>query len=106
MPLLYLVQHGKAHPKEIDPKRPLTNEGKAETEKVAKQLADSNIVSVEKILHSGKERALETAKIFASFLNPSGGVHASENLAPLDDPSIWIKKLESIEKNTLIVGHL
>ena len=36
---LYLVQHGAAVSKEIDPERPLSQEGRAEVRKVASYLA-------------------------------------------------------------------
>ncbi|HDD66024.1 MAG TPA: phosphohistidine phosphatase SixA, partial [Nitrososphaeria archaeon] len=59
---VYLVQHGEAKREEEDPARPLTEEGKREVEDVARFLAELG-VRVDRILHSGKLRAAQTANI-------------------------------------------
>jgi len=61
---LFLVQHGKNLPKEQDPEKGLSEEGKNEVERIA-ALAVRYGVSVSAIKHSGKKRARETAEIFA-----------------------------------------
>jgi len=41
---LYLVQHGKSYSKEIDPERKLTDEGKADVERIAAVAKEYGIV--------------------------------------------------------------
>ena len=81
---LYLVQHGHCHPKNIDPKKGLTEEGRAAATRIA-GVAKGYGVPVTCILHSGKNRARQTAKIFETALAPSDGLHAKSGLNPLDD---------------------
>ncbi|UCC65192.1 MAG: histidine phosphatase family protein, partial [Anaerolineae bacterium] len=81
---LYLVQHGQAHPKEIEPERSLTERGRQETRRVA-ALAARLDLDLYQIRHSGKTRALQTADILGQALTPSGGVVAVSGLAPKDD---------------------
>jgi len=99
---LFLVQHGKNLPKDIDLEKGLSGEGKQEVEQVAAS-ALKHKVSVRAIRHSGKKRALETAEIFARSLNPEDGVQKMEGLGPLDD----VTKLDLQEEDSLmLVGHL
>ena len=70
---LYLVQHGKSLPKEIDPEKGLSDEGIAEVRRIA-QVAAGYCCQVAQIGHSGKKRARQTAEIFASHLKPPKGV--------------------------------
>ncbi len=103
---LFLIQHGKAHPESIDPERHLTEEGKKETKLVASFLAKSKLVSIKCIYHSGKARSRETAEIFSQYLKPHGGVVQDKHLNPLDDPTMWLQKLERETENLMLVGHL
>ncbi|MGC9365413.1 MAG: phosphohistidine phosphatase SixA [bacterium] len=102
---LYLVQHGQAKSKELDPERSLTEKGVTDTEKSVQWLVKIN-ESVEKIIHSGKKRAEQTAQIFASFLNPSQGLISSTDLNPLDDVRIIAQQLDTEPDSLMIVGHL
>ena len=99
---LFLVQHGKSLPKEIDPEKGLSEEGKNEVEGVAVQAKEYGLM-VSAIKHSGKKRARETAEIFAGFLAPRGGVEEMGGLAPLDD----VTRLDlKAAENLMLVGHL
>ena len=102
---LYLVQHGEAKREEEDPSRPLTERGKAEVEKVARFLAEAGI-EVERILHSGKLRASQTAEILGHHLKPSEGVEAVDGLEPMADPRVWAGRLEKLNEDLMLVGHL
>jgi phosphohistidine phosphatase len=62
---LYLVQHGKSLPKDIDPEKGISDTGRAEVERIAAVAANYG-VRIAGIAHSGKKRALQTASIFAS----------------------------------------
>lgn len=101
---LYLVQHGKSLPKEVDPERGLSEEGIAEVRRIA-GVAAGYAVRVGKISHSGKNRARQTAEIFAAFLKPEMGVEEIGGIAPLDDV-VAIADGLSAEENRMLVGHL
>ena len=102
---VYLVQHGEAKPKEVDPSRPLTDKGREEVDRVAAFIAKAG-VRVKKILHSGKLRAVQTAEILAEHLKPEEGVEGAEGLDPLADPSPWVERLRELGEDVLVVGHL
>ncbi len=101
---LYLVQHGKNLPKDVDPDQGLSNEGVAQVERIA-GVAGGYGVRVEKILHSGKKRAEQTASLMAAALSPEGGIDVAEGLQPLDAVSPWAGKLKSGD-GLMLVGHL
>lgn len=102
---LYLSQHGKAKSKEEDPRRPLSAEGREETERVVRAAAAAG-VRVEAVWHSGKLRARETAEIFAASLEPAGGTQDKEWLGPLDDPRKAVEAAREAGGPVLLVGHL
>ena len=99
---LFLVQHGKSLPKDKDPNKGLSEAGIHETERIA-QVAKGYGVHVSSIAHSGKTRARQTADIFASALNPEGGLQAISGLNPLDDVTAFA--IDSTE-DRMLVGHL
>lgn len=101
---LFLVQHGKSLPKDKDPQKGLSQDGIAETERIA-QVAKGYAVDVSKITHSGKTRARQTAEIFEAALNPPGGIHESSGLSPLDDVTVFAGTIDST-KDVMLVGHL
>jgi phosphohistidine phosphatase len=101
---LYLVQHGKSLPKDKDPQKGLSQEGIAETERIA-QVAKGYAVCVSKIIHSGKTRARQTAEIFKAALKPSGGIHERSGLNPLDDVTVFADTIDNTE-DIMLVGHL
>jgi len=101
---LFLVQHGTSVPKEIDPECPLTDDGRAAVERIARIAADHNL-EVSLIKHSGKIRTRQTAEIMAYFLKPPGGVQEASGLDPLDDVALAAEGLPGAE-NIMLVGHL
>ena len=101
---IYLVQHGKSLPKDVDPDRGLSDEGKKEVERVA-SAAEKCGLNVAAIKHSGKKRALQTAEIFASFLKPPHGVQEIAGLGPLDDVTMLAGAIDAPEE-IMFVGHL
>lgn len=101
---LFLVQHGKSLPKEVDPDQGLSEEGVAETERIA-QIAKGYGVEVARIVHSGKTRARRTAEIFAAALHPSQGTDEAPGLKPLDDVAEYAKRITP-QGNVMLVGHL
>jgi phosphohistidine phosphatase len=101
---LYLVQHGQSLPKDVDPDQGLSETGVAETERIAGVAKDYQI-NIGHILHSVKTRARKTADIFASALNPTGGVKEVEGLKPMDDVAAFAASINP-DTNTMLVGHL
>ena len=101
---LYLVQHGQSLPKDVDPAQGLSEEGVVDTERIA-GVAKNYHINVGQILHSVKTRAQKTADIFASALNPTGGVEEVEGLKPMDDVAAFAASIDP-DTNTMLVGHL
>ena len=98
---MYFVQHGLAVDKAENPSRPLSEEGRLYVNKVASHLAGLNL-SVNQIFHSGKDRAEQTARLFAGALNiPAINLH--QYLNPNDDVNQIIPLLAD---NSMYVGHL
>lgn len=100
---LYLMQHGKAKPKEVDPERGLTEEGAEEVERIVDFLERAG-VKVERIYHSGKKRAEQTAEIVGKHLKVK--VEMADGLEPLADIDVWAEKLEKLDEDIMLVGHL
>ena len=101
---LFLVQHGKSLSKDIDPDQGLSQEGIAETKRIA-EVAVNYRVNVSDIKHSIKKRAHQTAEIFASAFKPAGGTMEVAGLKPLDDVTTFAASLNP-DENTMLVGHL
>ena len=102
---LYLVQHGEACTKEVNPERPLTDQGKADIDRLATFLNQAG-VKVERVIHSGKLRAQQTAKQLAQAIAPEVELEVSGLINPNDNPKAFDWQSESWDRDTLIVGHL
>jgi len=102
---IYLVQHGEAKSETEDPERPLTEKGKEAVELVASHIAPLGL-GVAQVVHSGRLRAKQTAKIFAQYLSPPQGVKEEKGLGPLDDPQQAKRLIQQAERPLIIVGHL
>ena len=103
---LYLVQHAQPKRREEDPERPLTEKGWADIRKAALFITEHANVKVDRILHSGKTRARQTAEALAEYLKPQSGVEAAEDSGPLADPAIWADKIAEMSEDLMLVGHL
>jgi phosphohistidine phosphatase len=101
---LFLVQHGKSLPENVDPQKSISEEGKKEISLIA-EVARGYGVQVGDILHSGKKRAVQTAEIIASILNIKGSISTHAGLLPLSDVKTIAHFLE-VRKNLMLVGHL
>lgn len=102
---LYLVQHGEAASDEVNPKRPLTDKGRADAAKVAEFLAEHGVCA-QAVWHSTKLRARETAGIMAQSLHPEGGTQEREGFAPKDPVRDVGALIEAGGQDLMIVGHL
>lgn len=96
---LYLIQHGEAEKKEVDPERPLTAKGKKDIAKISASLKGSKTA---KIYHSGKLRAQQTAELIA----PGGRTEARDQLAPNDPLDPILDEIKKSTEDLMIVGHL
>ena len=101
---IYLVQHGKSLSRQEDPEKGLSEKGADDVRRIA-QVAAGYRVQVDRILHSGKKRALQTADIMAEILKPEKGIGVSEGMNPLDDATAFAGTLD-MASNCMLVGHL
>ena len=102
---IYLVQHGEAAAKEVDPERPLTEQGKTDVQRVAGALKLAG-VEVKRVIHSGKLRARQTAEILATEIAPMQQPETSDLINPNDNPSAFDLQTASGGMDTMVVGHL
>ena len=102
---LYIVRHGEAVGKDVDPKRPLSENGKKETQKIAQQLKKAGI-TVELIYHSPKLRAKQTAEIIQSAISPQAQMIEKESLDPDASTDEVYGEIVQLNNDLMIVGHL
>ncbi len=102
---LYLVQHGATKSEAEDPRRGLTEEGQRTVERMANFLVPLQL-SLDRIEHSEKLRARQTAEILASRLSPREGTKEAEGMAPKDSVEAMCIWLQGESKNLILVGHL
>ena len=102
---LYLVRHGEALAKEVDPDQSLSAAGRANVERLA-AFVGQRAVRAECILHSGKTRARQTAEILAEVMADAGACVARDGLAPNDPTAPVANEFSGLQENTVLVGHL
>ncbi|MGD8228961.1 MAG: phosphohistidine phosphatase SixA [Desulfobacteraceae bacterium] len=102
---IYLMQHGEPVPKEEDPDRPLSEQGKRDVGRMSGFLGKSGL-KVQEALHSGKTRSRQTAEIMVSQLNPEIKAQERAGLSPLDDVKEIAGQIKDVDKDLLIAGHL
>ena len=101
----FLVQHGEAKSKDLDPERHLTEKGVRDVEKVSRFLEPLGL-EVGAVWHSGKARAQETAETLGRSVKATQGILAREGLAPNDVVGLVKEELDRAEKDLMVVGHL
>ena len=101
---LYLVQHGEACSKEVDTDRPLTEQGRLDIDRLGAILKQAGI-HADRVIHSGKRRARQTAQRLSSMIAPGTELEASKRINPNDDPKAF-DLLSEDSGDTLVVGHL
>lgn len=102
---LYLTQHGEAQAKEQNPERPLSQNGINDIKRLAQFLGQSS-VQVQKIVHSGKLRAMQTADILGQQLGRQIPLESIDKIKPNDNPADMFEVLSDWHEDTLVVGHL
>jgi len=101
-----LARHGESTSTIEDPQRPLAITGRQHAEQMASWLHGCEY-EVEKIVHSSKLRARQTAKIFGNRL----GIHAAhvreiDGINPHDAPEPIADLIDLESGSLLIVSHL
>jgi phosphohistidine phosphatase len=102
---IYLTQHGLALPKDVDPDRPLSSQGRNDVRRLADFLGNADI-QVGQVLHSGKPRAAQTAAMLAEALFADGQPCTHAGLGPNDPVETLSATIMTWSVDTLIVGHL
>jgi len=102
---LYLVQHGEACAKEVNHDRPLTEQGQMDIDRLAAFLKQPGI-QVERVIHSGKLRAQQTAERLAEAIAQGVELETSGLINPNDNPKAFDWQSDSWDRDTLVVGHL
>lgn len=100
-----LVRHGEAVSETIDPNRSLSSRGQRQVEQIAAFLDDANVV-FDRIMHSGKTRARQTADQLGRYLIPGIETEAVSGLNPEDSVNHFAEQVLEWTQNTIIVGHL
>ncbi len=103
---LVLVRHGESTSTVENPERPLAITGRQHAEQMASWLHRCGY-EVDKVVHSSKTRARQTAKIFGYRLGVhSARVREMEGLNPHDDPQPVVELLEAERRSLMVVSHL
>ena len=113
---LYLVQHGDAVSRQENSERPLSDKGRSDVERLTALLARSR-PAITRIIHSGKARAFETARIFARAIAPGVEVEeAAAGLAANDSTDLFFQAVANWRDDidtgaedaggVMLVGHL
>jgi phosphohistidine phosphatase len=102
---LYLVQHAKAVSEDVNPERPLSDQGRRDIQRVAAFIKPLNL-SVDYLWHSTKTRAIQTAEVLAEVIKINNEKIEREGLAPNDDVTAIKDELIAAEQDTMIVSHM
>jgi phosphohistidine phosphatase len=101
---LFLVHHGAAVGPEIDPRRPLSAEGREAVERTAAAAAARGARPVV-VWHSGKLRARQTAEAFWRACNALAEFSATRDLQPTDSAAWMRDRLRGESRDVMLVGH-
>jgi phosphohistidine phosphatase len=102
---LYLIQHGEAASEQVDPRRPLTAQGREDVRRVAALLKAARVKPA-LIYHSEKLRAKQTAEIIASALAAPELIRERKGLLPQDALNDLAQEISRSANDLMIVGHL
>lgn len=102
---LYLVRHGEAVSRSLDPERPLSERGRAEVRSVAARFAQAG-VTASVLLHSGKKRAQETAELLGAAIALRSPMRRVADIDPLDSTEPFAREVEQWTEDAVVVGHL
>ncbi len=100
-----LIRHAEALPAVVDPDRHLSPAGRQQAQRTAIYLKEKGI-TVQRMVHSGKTRARETAEIIRQVVNEQAGFLSREGLKPNDATQDAFDYLEQCREDVAIVSHL
>jgi phosphohistidine phosphatase len=101
---LFLIHHGEAVGPDVDPRRPLSPNGREAAQRVAAEAAARGAKPAV-VWHSGKLRARQTAEIFRQACDSGVELSATKDLQP-DDPAGWMRdRLRGETRDVAITGH-
>ena len=103
--MIYLVHHGDAVGPDVDPRRPLSDQGRAAVLLAADEAARRG-ARPECIWHSGKLRARQTAEACWKVCNPFATLTAERGLQPADPPTWMHERLSGETRELMLVGHM
>ena len=103
--LLYVLQHGEAVPKEVQPDRPLSEQGIRDIRILALHMQNMG-VQLGHVFHSGKLRAKQSAGLIAETISPDVQPVQTDGLNPNDDPMVILEDIEQMDTNILLVSHM
>jgi phosphohistidine phosphatase len=101
----YLIRHGQAEDAAVDAARPLSRQGREDVARVAGFLSLFERPRPKMMAHSGKLRAGQTADMFAEVWQV-GDVRELPDLLPGADPAVWASRLDALDADVALVGHL
>jgi phosphohistidine phosphatase len=102
--MVVLVHHGEALASDVDPRRPLSDAGRAAVARLATAAAGRGVKPAV-VWHSGKLRAKQTAEEFWRHCNALAEFSASRDLQPDDPPQWMLDRLRRATRDILIAGH-
>jgi phosphohistidine phosphatase len=102
---IYLARHGHALTKQEDPDRPLSETGRKEVSHVADILEQTG-AGVDRLIHSGKPRAVQTAEILAQSVMWDVEMETASDMNPTDPVEPWVDRISRMTEDTMLVGHL
>jgi phosphohistidine phosphatase len=102
---LYLVRHGDAKREEEDSSRALSEKGVHDIARIASYVSQLNFPVI-RIFHSPKLRARQTAEILFDYLKPIKGLLEVDGLSPIDSPDMWAGRIQNMQDDSILVGHL
>ena len=103
--MLLLVRHGEARAESEDPRRALSEPGRAQAAAVARAVREL-CPGLRELWHSGKLRAEQTARILAEALGRPRGARAHPGLEPAAPAARTSAELVGLDRDLGIVGHL
>lgn len=101
---LYLMRHGDALPSDVDSERQLSELGKKQVTSIGKFCAEAGIVP-EKIMHSPKVRAKESAGIIHQTIAPHLALVQLEGILPMDPVETVASMMGVWNADVMIIGH-
>ncbi len=102
---IYCVRHGEAEESDVNPERPLTENGRSDIESVARFMGEAGL-HIDHLLHSPKLRAIQTAEIFAKYLKADQVTECANLLDENNDVTPLVDMMPIWHGDIMLVGHL